>query len=83
MKVFLNCNEAQQVCDKNQYREASFWQKVKLNIHLIYCAICRKYTVRNNKLTSVFKNSNVTTMPKNDKEVLKRRLHQEIIKQQH
>lgn len=83
MKVFLNCDEAQQVCDKNQYREASFRQKVKLNIHLIYCAICRRYTVRNNKLTNVLKKSNVRTMPKNEKEILKERLYQEIIKQQH
>jgi len=29
MSVFLQCSEAHHVCDKNQYKEASFWEKVQ------------------------------------------------------
>ena len=48
-KLFLSCNEANHTCDKTQYKDASIWEKVKLNFHLIYCRACRKYT--KNKLS--------------------------------
>lgn len=53
---------------------------VKLNIHLIYCHACRKYTARNTKLTKLFRRSNVTTMPLDQKMALKERLRQEMSK---
>lgn len=80
MSIFIKCEEANIVCDKNQYKEASFWESVKLNIHLIYCKFCRKYTARNNRLTKLFKKSNLRTMPMNDKAAIKERLRQEMTK---
>ncbi|HBR55049.1 MAG TPA: glycine dehydrogenase [Flavobacteriaceae bacterium] len=80
MKFFIPCNEANHTCDKNQYKDASFMELVKLNIHLIYCHACRKYTARNTKLTKLFRRSNVTTMPLDQKMALKERLRQEMSK---
>ena len=34
----MKCEDAGQVCDKSQYKEASFWEKLKLNVHLLYCS---------------------------------------------
>ncbi len=68
-KIFIPCDEANHVCDKNQYKEASLWSLIKLNIHLIYCRACRKYTVNNTKLTKVMKKGEVEyldTSTKND-----------------
>ena len=76
----MKCEEAGHVCDKNQYKEASFWEKIRLNIHLLYCSACRKYVTRNNKLTKAIKNSNLKSMPQEDKTELKERLHQELSK---
>jgi len=78
MSVFLQCSEAHHVCDKNQYKEASFWEKVKLNIHLVFCSFCRKYSARNMRLTKAIKNSNITTMPPDQKEALEQRLQKEL-----
>ncbi len=78
MNIKLECHEANHFCDKNQYKEATFWEKVRLNIHLIYCRACRKYTARNTKLTKAYKNPKVKTA---DKEELKARLQQELSKQ--
>lgn len=72
MKIFVHCDEANHVCDKTQYKEATFWEKVKLNIHLIYCKACRKYTKNNTKLTKSIKASKVTCMDKKDKESMKK-----------
>jgi hypothetical protein len=76
----MKCEEASHVCDKSQYKEASFWERLKLNIHLIYCSACRAYTKNNIKLSNVFKKSNIKTMPLNDKKDLKEIIHQEMSK---
>lgn len=80
MKLFLQCDEANHTCDKNQYKEASFLELIKLNIHLLYCRACRKYTARNTKLSKAFKKSDVKTMPIDTKAAMKERLRQEMAK---
>lgn len=54
-KFIITCDEATSICDKNQYGEASFLEKVKLNIHFIRCKICFKYTKQNITLTKIYK----------------------------
>ena len=80
MKVFLNCDEANHTCDKTQYKEASLWEKIKLNIHLIYCSACRKYTARNTKLTQVVQKSKPKTLAAEQKEKMEKALLREISK---
>jgi SPX domain protein involved in polyphosphate accumulation len=80
MKVFMNCEEANHTCDKTQYKEASFWEKIKLNIHLIYCFACRKYTARNTKLTKAVEKSKPKTLGKEQKEKMEEALQREISK---
>tara|TARA_B110000305_G_scaffold239770_1_gene308487 strand:- start:1482 stop:1712 length:231 start_codon:yes stop_codon:yes gene_type:complete len=76
----MKCEDAGQVCDKSQYKEASFWEKLKLNVHLLYCSPCREYTQKNVKLSIVFKKSNLKIMSLRDKKNLKKQIHQEIAK---
>ena len=52
-KIIIRCEEANHVCDKTQYKEASLWEKIVLNIHLIYCKFCRKYSKNNAKLSKL------------------------------
>jgi len=79
LSLIIKCNEATHVCDKAQYKEASFWEKVSLNIHIIYCRLCRKHTIRNRKLTQALKRSDIRTFPEEQKKILKERLRQEMI----
>lgn len=72
IKIVVSCDEANHVCDKTQYKEATFWEKIKLNIHLIYCRACRKYTKNNTKLTKKIKESKVECLDKKDKESMKK-----------
>jgi len=71
MKVIIPCDEAAHVCDKTQYKEATLWEKIKLNMHLIYCRACRKYTKNNAKLTKTINTAKVECMGKVAKEALK------------
>ena len=81
-KLFVSCDEANHVCDKTQYKEASLWEKIKLNIHLLYCKACREYTKNNQKLTTVISKSEVTCLDTKAKETLKEEFEVELEKQQ-
>lgn len=82
-KLFFNCNEANHVCDKSQYKEASLIEKIKLNIHLIYCSFCRKYSKNNAKLTKFVNNSKVECLDHAVKKEMKVNLKKELANQQH
>lgn len=82
-KVFVSCDVANHVCDKTQYNEASLWEKIKLNIHLLYCKACRKYTQNNQKLTKIVKESEVQCLDATAKESLKKQFETELEKHNH
>ena len=75
----MKCQEANHVCDKSQYHEAGFWDKIKLTIHLMYCHACRKYSSRNKKLTKTILVSNLKSMSQQEKKVMKDKLQEEFI----
>ncbi len=53
-KLKISCDEATTICDKNQYGEATFFDKIKLQIHLLMCKACSKYSKHNTFLTKVY-----------------------------
>ena len=59
-KYFIPCEDANHVCDKNQYKEASLLEMVKLNLHLMYCGACRKYSAHNAKLSKLLNKKPIT-----------------------
>lgn len=77
-KIFVSCDKAAHTCDKSQYNEASLWEKIKLNIHLIYCKACRKYSSNNGKLTKLIKKSEVECLKASEKEKFKVNLNNEL-----
>lgn len=83
MKFFLKCDEAVHVCDKSQYNEASFFEKLKLKMHIIICALCRGHAERNTKLSETIKSANIKTLHPEEKQILKTRIQQEINNEQH
>tara|TARA_R110000787_G_scaffold17133_6_gene54074 strand:+ start:4838 stop:5110 length:273 start_codon:yes stop_codon:yes gene_type:complete len=63
-KLNITCDEATTICDKNQYGEASFFDKVKLNIHFIGCKICALYSKQNKLLSRLYKSKRTTDQTK-------------------
>ncbi|GAA0724656.1 hypothetical protein [Aquimarina litoralis] len=76
--LFVSCEQAKFICDKNQYGEASFLEIIKLNIRLVYCKVTRAYSKRNTKLTKTIKNSNVQVMETSMKEKMKEQLRKKL-----
>lgn len=81
IKGVIPCDEANHVCDKTQYKEASLWEKIMLNIHLIYCRACRKYTKLNTNLTKAIENSHVKCLDQQCKKNMKKTIDKAIKEQ--
>ena len=80
IKKFTSCDKANLTCDKAQYKEATFWEKIKLNLHLIWCAACRRYSKNNAKLTRLVNYKEVKLQP-SEKTKIKSAFEQELAKQ--
>lgn len=79
MGLFISCEEATIICTKAQYNEATFLEKIKLNIHLLTCKICGKFAKQNTQLTKVcdkhlLEKDCKPTLSEADKEVMKKEL---------
>lgn len=53
-KFFISCDEATEICDKNQYGNANFYDKIKMMLHVFACKICKCYSEQNGLLTKVY-----------------------------
>jgi len=54
MGFIINCDQATTICDKSQYGEATLYDKIRLNWHLLMCKFCMSYTKQNNIMTQIF-----------------------------
>lgn len=79
--MFISCDEANHNCDKSQYKEASFFERFKLAVHLIFCRACRKYSSRNGQLTHLIKDANVECLETSEKNKLKEEFNKALNKQ--
>ncbi len=64
--LFITCEEAHHICDKQQYGEAKPWERVKLAIRLSWCQITRAYTKKNRALTKAIQDANLRMLSKNE-----------------
>lgn len=71
IKIVVPCDEAHHVCDKTQYNESTFWEKMMLLAHLVYCRACRRYVNRNRKLSGAIRKAKVKCLDKKSKDAMK------------
>ena len=74
---FFNCEDACLACDKAQYEEAKFTEKLWVRLHGFICKKCRKYNQENRELTQRL-NSKITKLSKEEKLKLQRKLEAEM-----
>lgn len=77
-KIFLSCEEAFAICDKAQYKEASFWERVRLFFRFSYCRMTRRYVSRNTKLTETLKNAKVNCLKTEERQALKAEFQRQL-----
>ncbi|QFZ53815.1 hypothetical protein FEZ18_02820 [Oceanihabitans sp. IOP_32] len=77
-KIICTCKEANHICDKVQYKEASLFEKLKLYLHLWFCGACKKFTKNNIKLTKKLKESKLECLDESCKAAMKTTLKKAI-----
>ena len=55
MKFMITCDKASTICDKSQYKEASFLERIRLAYHVSICESCNLYVKQNRKMSHLFK----------------------------
>lgn len=78
--LFIKCSEATRCCDKAQYEEASFFEKLKIHLHIFFCRPCKKYTEKNTRLTKLIKESKIKTCTEKEKQHWKQEIAEETSK---
>lgn len=76
--IFISCEEAFLLCDKDQYGEATFWERFKLRLRCSWCHVTQAYSRKNEKLSDTLKNAHLTAMDNEAKERIDLRLQKEI-----
>jgi hypothetical protein len=72
--MMISCDKAATICDKAQYKEATFFEKLKLNVHVLICKACAKHTKRNTKFTSLCNKANLNSLSEQEKLEIKQKL---------
>jgi len=74
----ISCEQAADICNRSQYNESKFWERIKLRLHLRLCKTCKNYSTKNAKLTSLCDKAGLCSLSKEDKENMKRNLGERL-----
>jgi len=69
-----SCEKASAICNKAQYKEASFIDRLKLRYHLLVCKTCSEFTKKNTELTSLCDKANLQSLSEQEKLKMKEQL---------
>ena len=67
----INCEKASTICNKKQYKEATFLEQIQLGFHLLYCKTCAVFSKKNKKLTILCDKANLHNLSEQEKEKMK------------
>lgn len=70
----ISCEQAAIICNKTQYHEATFLEKIKLRLHLFVCKACAAFTKKNSQLTALFEKAHLKQLSEEDKRLMKKEL---------
>lgn len=72
--MMISCEKAVHICDKTQYKEATFVEKLKLKFHLFICKTCSTHSARNTQFTSLCQQANLNSLSEEEKLKMKQQL---------
>ncbi len=74
----ISCEEAATICNKTQYKEASFSEKIQLKLHLLFCSTCAMFSKKNAKLTNLCQKANLQNLTEKEKLKMKQEIRKKI-----
>ena len=76
--TMISCDKAATICNKTQYREATFLEILKLRFHLFMCKNCSKATEQNTKLTILCEKAKLRSLSDQEKLAMKEQLNKQV-----
>ncbi len=70
----ISCEEATTLCNKTQYKETTFFERLKLKFHLLVCKTCAKFSKQNTQLTTLCDKANLQSLTEQEKVEMKAQL---------
>ena len=70
----ISCEEATTLCNKTQYKETTFFERLKLKFHLLVCKTCAKFSKQNAQLTTLCDKANLQSLTEQEKVEMKTQL---------
>ncbi len=70
----ISCEKAAIICNKAQYKEATFLDKIKLKFHLLICKTCSAFTKKNTEFTTFCEKANLNSLSEQEKMIMKEEL---------
>ncbi len=70
----ISCDEAALICSKSQYHEASFTEKLKLRLHMLFCNTCSTFSKRNRQLSELFGKARLHVLSDTAKQELRQQI---------
>lgn len=70
----ISCEKAAIICNKSQYKEASFIEKLSLRYHLLVCKSCSTFTKKNTDFSMLCDKANLQSLSEYDKLKMKEQL---------
>jgi hypothetical protein len=74
-KIPASCLKVAEFSDKQQYTEATFWEKLRVRIHILRCKHCYTYHDKNEQLTALIKKHKFKLLSRSEKEDIKAKLN--------
>ena len=74
----ISCEEAEEICNRAQYNEASLLEKMKLLLHTFMCKICARFTKENNELTALCQKAALKGFSEAEKTEMKQQLKKNL-----
>jgi len=70
----ISCEKASIICNKAQYEEATFIEKIRLRFHLLWCKTCSKFTRQNTDFTTLCDKAKLQGLSEQEKLKMKEQL---------
>lgn len=71
----ISCEEAKTICNKKQYKEASFPELFRLAMHLFVCKACAGFSRKNKQLTVLCDQADLKSLSEERKETMRQVLN--------
>lgn len=72
--IIVDCEKAEIICTKKQYKDAGYIDLLRLKTHLFFCKKCQCVSRRNNRLTSLLQSVKIEFCQEDVKAKLRRRI---------